>query len=241
MGVHRNFSRGVQRRHFAYLFQVADVATQTDVHKTLYCFWITKKVPHESIRSIHIYFEIFFKWICVRICHKGVLSGNRHRFCWIGAYSHNWVRNGPELSTNTGAFAVLSLVCAGWTELTSKYFVRIIFYTLPIRDAFSFHKLPNVHVWEYFLQISHNLRTINSQINISDEKPWNLTFSQNCFKQLEMDLYLDTTGQFTKIRTPRRHTNWVDELWKLASVNIALHLVHSQKPELSLNDYHGLL
>jgi len=31
-----------------------------------------------------------------------------------------------------------------------------------------------------------------------------------------MDLYLDTTiGQFTKIRTPRRRKNSVDELWKL--------------------------
>ena len=69
-------------------------------------------------------------------------------------------------------------------------------------------------------------------------------FSQNCFKQWEMDLYLDTTiGQFivlklelTKIRTPRRRKNWVDELWKLATANIALHLVLVQKSELSLND-----
>jgi len=31
-----------------------------------------------------------------------------------------------------------------------------------------------------------------------------------------MDLYADTTiSQFTKIRTPRRCKNWVDELWKL--------------------------
>jgi len=51
-----------------------------------------------------------------------------------------------------------------------------------------------------------------------------------------MDLYLDTTiGQFAKIRTPRRCKNWVDELWKLATTNIALHLVLAQKSELSLN------
>jgi len=37
---------------------------QTDVHKTLYCFHTTKKMPHESTRSIRIHFEIFFKWSC---------------------------------------------------------------------------------------------------------------------------------------------------------------------------------
>jgi len=31
-----------------------------DVYKTLYCFYITKKMPHESALSICIYFEIFF-------------------------------------------------------------------------------------------------------------------------------------------------------------------------------------
>jgi len=43
-----------------------------DVHKTLSCFHATKKIPHESIRSIHIYFEIFFMWSCIRVHHKGV-------------------------------------------------------------------------------------------------------------------------------------------------------------------------
>jgi len=112
------FQKGVQRRHFAYFFQVADVTMQTDVHKTLYCFYTTKKMPHESTRSISIYLKIFCKWSCIRIGHKGVLSFIRYRFCWICTYSHNWVWNGPALSINI--FAVLSLVCADWTELTSE-------------------------------------------------------------------------------------------------------------------------
>ena len=33
MGIHRICSRGGQRRHFAYLFQIAGNATQMDVHK----------------------------------------------------------------------------------------------------------------------------------------------------------------------------------------------------------------
>jgi len=64
-----------------FIFQVADAAMQTDVHKKLYCFYATKKMPHESTRSIRIHFEIFFKWSCMRICHKVVLSVIRYRFC----------------------------------------------------------------------------------------------------------------------------------------------------------------
>ena len=51
---------------------------QMDVHKTLYRFYTTKKMPHESTRSIRIYFEIFFKWNCIRVCHKSVLSVIRY-------------------------------------------------------------------------------------------------------------------------------------------------------------------
>ena len=35
---------------------------QMYVYKTLSCFYTTKKIPHESMHSIRIYFEIFFKW-----------------------------------------------------------------------------------------------------------------------------------------------------------------------------------
>jgi len=38
-GCPQKFFQGGQRRHFAYLFQVAHVAMQMDVHKTLYCFY----------------------------------------------------------------------------------------------------------------------------------------------------------------------------------------------------------
>jgi len=46
MGVDRNFPGGGQSRHFGYPFQVSDDATQTDVHKTLYPFYSTKKMPN---------------------------------------------------------------------------------------------------------------------------------------------------------------------------------------------------
>jgi len=45
MGVRRNFSRRGQNQHFSYPFQVADDATQIDVHKTLHPFYATNKIP----------------------------------------------------------------------------------------------------------------------------------------------------------------------------------------------------
>jgi len=54
MGVRRNFSRGEQRLYLLILFQVANDAMQMDLHKTLYPFYTTKKILHESTRSIRI-------------------------------------------------------------------------------------------------------------------------------------------------------------------------------------------
>jgi len=64
------------------------------------------------------------------------------------------------------------------------------------------------------------------------------TLSQNCFKQCEVEIYVDKTiGQLTKFRTPRRlKKNWATELRKLVAANITLHLVLTKKSELNLND-----
>jgi len=131
---------------------------RTDVYKTLYCFYTTKKMPHESTRSIRIYFEIVFERSCIglRICNKGILSVILYRFCWMGGYSHNWVWNGLELSIKT--FAVLSLVFTGWTELTSEIFCPNCFLHFTYQKCFFIHELPNIHFWEHFLEISHNQR-----------------------------------------------------------------------------------
>jgi len=47
MGVRRNFSKGAGNVIIlrGYVFLVADVAMQMDVHKTLYCFYTTRKCP----------------------------------------------------------------------------------------------------------------------------------------------------------------------------------------------------
>jgi len=45
MGARRNFSRVGKSRPFADPLQVADDATQMDVHKTLHSFYTTKQMP----------------------------------------------------------------------------------------------------------------------------------------------------------------------------------------------------
>jgi len=58
MGVRRNFSRGGQSRHFADPFQVADDATQIDVHKTLHPFYTTKKRPNLTATDVYSVFTL---------------------------------------------------------------------------------------------------------------------------------------------------------------------------------------
>ena len=45
---------------------------QMDLHETPYPFYTTKKIPHESTRSVRI-FEIVFRWSCIRVCETVVL------------------------------------------------------------------------------------------------------------------------------------------------------------------------
>jgi len=78
-GLAEIFQGGGQHGHFAYLFLVAQVAMQMNVLKTLYCFYTTRKMPHESTRSICIYLKSFSGG-SVRACHKGVLCIIRYSF-----------------------------------------------------------------------------------------------------------------------------------------------------------------
>jgi len=71
----------------------------------------------------------------------------------------------------------LSLVCAG-SAFHAQSLVYSVFHTSPIRNALSYHRLPNIHFIKHFLQIRHNLRIINDQINTSGEKQERNTLSQ---------------------------------------------------------------
>jgi len=55
-GRSRKFFQRGQRQNFAYQFQVADDTMQMDVHKTLYPFYVTKKIHHVTITNTKIRF-----------------------------------------------------------------------------------------------------------------------------------------------------------------------------------------
>ena len=104
--------------------------------------------------------------------------------------------------TFTKRFTLSTPFSLCWLNLNSQSFVWNVFYTSAIRNAVL--KLPNLHFFEHFLQISHNVRIINSQNNMSGEKT-KVRHSQNCFKQWEVELYVDKIiGQLTQVRTPCR-------------------------------------
>ena len=66
---------------------------------------------------------------------------------------------------------------------------------------------------------------MNSQNNMSSEKT-SCTLSQNCFKQWEVEIFADKiVGQLTKVEHHASLKNWADELRKLFTANIALHLL----------------
>jgi len=134
---------GRQRRHFAYDSQVADDAVQMDVHKTLSCFFTTKKISHESTHSIRIYFEIFFKWSCrlyefaTKVYFQSFLKRllNWHTIVVIIV---NSTQIGLKWTWTISNCVCGSLICAGWTELTCEIFSPNYFLHFGYQKCFCF-------------------------------------------------------------------------------------------------------
>jgi len=130
----------------------------------------------------------------------------------------------------------ISLCCL---NLNPQSFAWNVFYNSAIWNAFSFHKLPNIRFFEHFLQISHNLRIINSQNNMTGEETRNLTLFQNCFKQWQVERNVDKTiRQITKVRTPRRLktlSRWITKTLHSKIIALQVALVLTKKSELNLN------
>ena len=98
---------------------------------TLQCKWVLTRrftvlhhkgnAPWKHVLHSHLFWNLFLVELYTNLPQRcRLLYVIRYRFCWIGTYSHNRVWNRPETSLKT--FAVISLVCAGWTELTSEIF-----------------------------------------------------------------------------------------------------------------------
>jgi len=136
MGVRRDFSRGGGNVDISLiLFQIANDAMEMDIYKMLYPFNTVKKVPHESTPMR-----------CIRVCEKFALFVILHSICWIRLSPDIIIIvNGKQLSMNwtwiihNYVYGARISLCE--LNLTSQNLVWNVFYTLAIRNAFSFHKL----------------------------------------------------------------------------------------------------
>ena len=77
-------------------------------------------MPLESTRSIRIYFEIFFKWSYIRVCHKGAayflsfataISELTHKFRYLCEL--HTTESVIDVNYQQLRFTSLILVCAG--------------------------------------------------------------------------------------------------------------------------------
>jgi len=153
MGVRRNFSRGEATSKFRLSF-FRFQTMQMDLHKTLYPFYTAEKISHESTCSIrifwnHIQVELHLSW---RKCCS-LLSVFLYSFCWIGVSSIYIIIivYCRQLSLNW-TWTIHKCVCVTHSHislcgltLTSQNLVWNVSNTLAVRDAFSFHKLFNIH------------------------------------------------------------------------------------------------
>jgi len=125
VGVRRNFSRGEQRRHFAYHFSGCERCNANGLSQNaLSCLDHKETSPWRQALHSHL-FEIVFRWSCIRVCEKVVLFCHPLQFGWIGVAYHpiplllwttdNWAWIGLEIATT--ALAVLTLVCVDWSSL----------------------------------------------------------------------------------------------------------------------------
>jgi len=62
------------------------------------------------------------------------------------------------------------------------------------------------------------------------------TLSQNCFKQLEVEIYFDKTDNLLKLEHHAGFKELSRSITKTAAANITLPLVLTKKSELNLND-----
>jgi len=180
-------------------------------------FWLLRLVYRGNWHLWHLAFE----WLKIiepnstTLCYPRIKSKSVHPWAsgeifavgqrWNFAYPFQVSHDAMQMDVHIMLYPFYSISLC-WLNLNSQSFVLNVFHTSGIRNAFSFHKLPNIHFFEHFLQISHNLRIINGQNRcLSGEKWESCTLSQNCFKQWEVEIYVGKiVGKLTKVREPRK-------------------------------------
>jgi len=105
-----------------------------------------KKIPRESTRFVRIYFEIFFKWSC-RLCEFATKVYFLSSVTTFAELAHK-CRYHCELHTSESEMDLNCQQLRFWLSHLSvlveqkslhKSFVRIVFYTSAVRNAFAFH------------------------------------------------------------------------------------------------------
>ena len=151
MGVRRNFSRGGQRRHFPYPFSGCERCNANGPSQNaFYPFYITKKNPHESTRSVRNFLKSYWGGVVLAFAKKLHFLSSFTAFAELGYHpissllwtADNWAEldlNYPQLHVCGAHISLCGL------NLTSQNLVWNIFYFMAIRNAFSFHKLFNTH------------------------------------------------------------------------------------------------
>ena len=120
MGVRRNFSRWATST-FRLSFSGCERCSANGPSQNALLFLHHKEnSPLKHVLCLH-FFEIVFRWSCIRVCENIVLFVILYSFFWIGVLSNisiivtcrSWI--GFELPTT--AFSMLTLVCVGGTSL----------------------------------------------------------------------------------------------------------------------------
>jgi len=144
-----------------------------------------------ALHSHLLYFEIFFMWSCIRVCHKGVayflssvtafseLTHKCRYHCELHTTESVMDLNSQQLRLRFSHFSLSSLNRTHFWNLLSE-----LFFTLRLSEILFLLWSAWYLFCEHFPQISKNLRTINDQINISGEKPSRLDIFAKLFQTM---------------------------------------------------------
>ena len=138
---------GGQRRHFAYPFSGCE-RCNTNAPSQVALPFLHYKENSPRKHSLHSHFLKSYSGGAVFDMRKGTFCHPLQLLLNWGIVQYHYYcqlqTTESEFELSTTAFVVLALVCAGWTSLFKIYLVWNVFYTLAIRNDFSFHTLLNI-------------------------------------------------------------------------------------------------
>ena len=181
MGVRRNFAGECNVDILLILFRLLTLQCKRMFTKRFAVSTPQRKWPTEARAPFEAILKSFSSGAVYEICHKGVLSSVTDFAEWRIftqlSLKWNWTNN---------EYVCHSLIRLSWLNRTHFWnLLTELFSTLRLSERFFlFINFLMSIFWEHFLQISHDLRTINHQINISGEKTWKLDTLAKLFQTM---------------------------------------------------------